>query len=106
MIKLLSSTSPADFKPRVPRAAGSKGHPSHRLPGPFVPCGPLGEMAASAEERAADPAKGCREMGKGPMNKPKGSRPAGDAQLGFYPLVGSGGLTVRNIVGDVPLTGT
>jgi osmotically-inducible protein OsmY len=45
-------------------------------------------------------------MGKDPVSKTKDVRAAVDAELGFDPLVDSADITVRNIVGDVTLTGT
>ena len=45
-------------------------------------------------------------MGKDPVSKTKDVRAAVDAELGFDPLVDSADITVRNIAGDVTLTGT
>jgi osmotically-inducible protein OsmY len=43
---------------------------------------------------------------KDPVGKTKDVRAAVDAELGFDPLVDSADIAVRNIVGDVTLTGT
>jgi BON domain len=45
-------------------------------------------------------------MSKDPVSKTKDVRAAVDAELGFDPLVDSARITVRNIAGDVTLTGT
>jgi osmotically-inducible protein OsmY len=45
-------------------------------------------------------------MGKDPVSKTKDVRAAVDAELGFDSLVDSADVTVRNIAGDVTLTGT
>jgi hypothetical protein len=45
-------------------------------------------------------------MSKDPVTKTKDVRAAVDAELGFDPLVDSADITVRNIAGDVTLTGT
>ncbi len=45
-------------------------------------------------------------MGKDPVSKTKDVRAAVDAELGFDPLVDAADITVRNIAGDVTLTGT
>jgi osmotically-inducible protein OsmY len=45
-------------------------------------------------------------MSKDPVSKTKDVRAAVDAELGFDPLVDSADITVRNIAGDVTLTGT
>ena len=45
-------------------------------------------------------------MSKDPVTKTKDVRAAVDAELGFDPLVDSTDITVRNIAGDVTLTGT
>ena len=96
MIMLLSSDGLADFKDRkCPGQQEARDYPFPQLPGPFVPYGQPGETVASAEERAADSAKGCRQMGKDPVSKTKDVRAAVDAELGFNPLVDSAGITVR-----------
>jgi osmotically-inducible protein OsmY len=45
-------------------------------------------------------------MGKDPVSKTKDVHAAVDAELGFDPLVDAADITVRNIAGDVTLTGT
>src|ERR1700758_1869881 len=45
-------------------------------------------------------------MGKDPVSKTEDVRAAVDADLGFDPLVDAADITVRNINGDVTLTGT
>ena len=45
-------------------------------------------------------------MSKDPVSKTKDVRAAVDAELGFDPLVDAADVTVRNIAGDVTLTGT
>jgi len=45
-------------------------------------------------------------MSKDPVSKTKDVRAAVDAELGFDPLVDAADITVRNIAGDVTLTGT
>jgi osmotically-inducible protein OsmY len=45
-------------------------------------------------------------MVKDPVSKTKDVRAAVDAELGFDPLVDAADITVRNIAGDVTLTGT
>ena len=45
-------------------------------------------------------------MSKDPVSKTKDVRAAVDAELGFDPLVDAADITVRNIAGDVNLTGT
>jgi osmotically-inducible protein OsmY len=45
-------------------------------------------------------------MGKDPVSKTKDVRAAVEAELGFDPLVDATDITVRNIAGDVTLTGT
>ncbi|MBV9383197.1 MAG: BON domain-containing protein [Streptosporangiaceae bacterium] len=45
-------------------------------------------------------------MSKDPVGKTKDVRAAVEAELGFDPLVDSTDITVRNIMGDVTLTGT
>src|SRR6201982_1554041 len=45
-------------------------------------------------------------MSKDPVNKTKDDRAAVDAELAFDPLVDAADITVRNIAGDVNLTGT
>jgi osmotically-inducible protein OsmY len=45
-------------------------------------------------------------MGKDPVSKTKDVRAAVEAELGFDPLVDAADITVRNIAGDVTLTGT
>src|SRR5690242_21952517 len=45
-------------------------------------------------------------MSKDPVSKTKDIRAAVDAELGFDPLVDAADNTVRNIAGDVNLTGT
>ena len=45
-------------------------------------------------------------MGRDPVSKTKDVRAAVDAELGFDPLVDAADITVRNIAGDVTLTGT
>jgi osmotically-inducible protein OsmY len=45
-------------------------------------------------------------MSKDPVRKTKDVRAAVDAELGFDPLVDAADITVRNIAGDVTLTGT
>ncbi len=45
-------------------------------------------------------------MSKDPVSKTKDDRAAVDAELGFDPLVDAADITVRNIAGDVTLTGT
>jgi len=45
-------------------------------------------------------------MGKAPLSKTKDVRAAVEKELGFDPMVGSAHITVRNIGGDVTLTGT
>src|SRR5690349_17330355 len=45
-------------------------------------------------------------MSKDPVTKTKDVRAAVDAELGFDPLVDAADVTVRNIAGDVNLTGT
>ena len=45
-------------------------------------------------------------MGKDPVSKTKDVRAAVEAELGFDPLVDAADITVRNINGDVTLTGT
>src|SRR5512140_1214374 len=47
-----------------------------------------------------------RQMSKDPVSKTKDVRAAVDAELGFDPLVDAADITVRNIAGDVTLTGT
>ena len=45
-------------------------------------------------------------MGKDPLSKTKDVREAVNAELGFDPRVGAAHITVRNLGGDVTLTGT
>ena len=45
-------------------------------------------------------------MGKDPVSKTKDVRAAVDKELGFDPMVDAAHITVRNIAGDVTLTGT
>ena len=45
-------------------------------------------------------------MSKDPVSKTKDVRAAVDAELGFGPLIDAADITVRNIAGDVNLTGT
>ena len=45
-------------------------------------------------------------MSKDPVSKTKDVRAAVEAELGFDPLVDAADITVRNVVGDVTLTGT
>ena len=45
-------------------------------------------------------------MGKDPVRKTKDVRAAVEAELGFDPLVDAADITVRNVVGEVTLTGT
>ena len=45
-------------------------------------------------------------MGKDPVSKTKDVRAAVDKELGFDPMVDAAHITVRNIGGDVTLTGT
>ncbi len=45
-------------------------------------------------------------MSKDPVSKTKDVRAAVEAKLGFDPLVDAADITVRNIAGDVTLTGT
>src|SRR5690348_15125126 len=45
-------------------------------------------------------------MSKDPVSRTKDVRAAVDAELGFDPLVDAADITVRNIAGDVNLTGT
>jgi osmotically-inducible protein OsmY len=45
-------------------------------------------------------------MSKDPVRKTKDVRAAVEAELGFDPLVDAADITVRNIAGDVTLTGT
>jgi osmotically-inducible protein OsmY len=45
-------------------------------------------------------------MSKDPVSKTKEVRAAVEAELGFDPLVDAADITVRNVVGDVTLTGT
>ena len=45
-------------------------------------------------------------MSKDPVTKTKDVRAAVEAELGFDPLVDAAGIAVRNIAGDVTLTGT
>ena len=45
-------------------------------------------------------------MGKDPVSKTKNVRAAVDKELGFDPMVDAAHITVRNIGGDVTLTGT
>ena len=45
-------------------------------------------------------------MNKDPVSKTKDVRAAVEAELGFDPLVDAADITVRNIAGDVTLTGT
>jgi osmotically-inducible protein OsmY len=45
-------------------------------------------------------------MGKDPLSKTKDVRAAVDKELGFDPMVDAADITVRNVGGDVTLTGT
>jgi osmotically-inducible protein OsmY len=45
-------------------------------------------------------------MSKDPVRKTKDVRAAVEAELGYDPLVDAAGIAVRNIAGDVTLTGT
>ena len=45
-------------------------------------------------------------MSKDPVRKTKDVRAAVEAELGFDPLVDAADIAVRNIAGDVTLTGT
>ena len=45
-------------------------------------------------------------MAKDPVSKTKDVRAAVEAELGFDPLVDAADIAVRNIAGDVTLTGT
>src|SRR4029079_9068563 len=101
MIKLLSSTSLAEFKDReCPGQREARDYTSPRLPGPFVPYGPPGDTVVAAGERAAGPAKGCRQMSKDPVSRTKDVRAAVDAELGFDPLVHAARHTVKKIARD------
>ena len=76
MIKLLLSIRLAEFGTASAQGSRRQGTARPRLPGPFVPYGLPGETVASADRRAAGPAKGCRQMSRDPVRKTKDVRAA------------------------------
>ena len=103
----LSSDGLAEFKDReCPGQQEAGDYPSPWLPRALRSLRPVGRDGTPAGKRAAGPAKGCRQMSKDPVSKTKDVRAAVDAELGFDPLVDAADITVRNIAGDVNLTGT
>src|ERR1700749_2669061 len=107
MIMFLSSDGLAEFKDReCPGQQEAGDYSSPWLPRALRPLRPVGRDGTPAGKRAADPAKGCRQMSKDPVTKTKDVRAAVDAELGFDPLVDTADVTVRNLAGDVTLTGT
>ena len=90
----------------MPRAAGSKGLPVPRLPGPFVPYGPPGETVVGDAANGHPPSERMQADEQGSSEQDQGRPRGGRRRTGFDPLVDAADITVRNIAGDVTLTGT